>query len=92
MNMEANFAVGQLANAIFVPNAAVVKQAEGAGVSVLGSDNKSVFRQIQTGVTVGKQTEVISGLQGDEQVLLSPPSLAEQKSGGGGLKFPPPPP
>jgi HlyD family secretion protein len=88
MNVEANFAVGQLANAIFVPNAAVVKQAEGAGVYVWGSDNKSVFRQIQTGVTVGKQTEVKSGLQGDEQVLLSPP--AEQKSGGG-MKFPPAP-
>jgi HlyD family secretion protein len=88
MNVEADFAVGRLENAIFVPNAAVVKQAEGSGVYVLGSDNKSVFRQIQTGVTVGKQTEVKSGLQGDEQVLLSPP--AEQKSGGG-LKFPPAP-
>lgn len=88
MNVEANFEVGQLANAIFVPNAAVVKQAEGAGVYVWGSDNKSVFRQIQTGTTVGKQTEVKSGLQGDEQVLLSPP--AEQKSGGG-IKFPPAP-
>jgi HlyD family secretion protein len=88
MNVEANFAVGQLANALFVPNATVVKQAEGAGVYVWGSDNKSVFRQIQTGVTVGKQTEVKSGLKGDEQVLLSPP--AEQKSGGG-MKFPPAP-
>jgi HlyD family secretion protein len=88
MNVEANFAVGQLANAIFVPNAAVVKQAEGSGVYVLGSDNKSIFRQIQTGVTVGKQTEVKSGLKGDEQVLLSPP--AEQKAGGG-LKLPPAP-
>ncbi len=81
MNVEADFAVGQLENAIFVPNAAVVKQAEGAGVYVLGEGNKSVFRQIQTGVTVGKQTEVKSGLRGNEQVLLSPP--AEQKSGGG---------
>jgi HlyD family secretion protein len=88
MNVEANFAVGQLANALFVPNAAVVKQAEGAGVYVWGNDNKSVFRQIQTGVTVGKQTEVKSGLKGDEQVLLSPP--AEQKAGGG-MKFPPAP-
>lgn len=88
MNVEADFAVGQLENAIFVPNAAVVRQAEGAGVYVLGRDNKSVFRQIQTGVTVGKQTEVKSGLQGDEQVLLSPP--VEPKSGGG-IALPRPP-
>jgi HlyD family secretion protein len=90
LNAEAQFAVGQLENVLLVPNAAVVKQAEGAGVYVWGSDNKSVFRPIKTGVTVGRQTEVTSGLQGDEQVLLSPP--AEQKAGAGGLKFPPPPP
>lgn len=88
MNVEANFEVGRLENALFVPNAAVVRQAEGAGVYVLGEGNKSVFRQIQTGATVGKQTEVKSGLQGNEQVLLSPP--AEQKSKS--LGFPPRPP
>jgi HlyD family secretion protein len=79
--------VGQLANTLFVPNAAVVKQSQGSGVYVLGSDGKSVFQPIQTGMTSGKQTEVKSGLQGGEKILLSPP--AEQPSGG--LKFPPAP-
>jgi HlyD family secretion protein len=87
MNVEAQFAVGQLANTLFVPNAAVVKQSQGSGVYVLGSDGKSVFQPIQTGMTSGKQTEVKSGLQGGEKILLSPP--AEQPSGG--LKFPPAP-
>jgi HlyD family secretion protein len=86
MNVEVQFAVGRLENVMFVPNASVVKQAEGAGVYVLGSDRKSVFRPIATGLTIGKQTEVKSGLEGNEQVLLSPP--AEQKPAGG-LKFPP---
>jgi HlyD family secretion protein len=89
MNVEAEFAVGQLENVMFVPNASVVKQAEGAGVYVLGSDNKSVFRPIQTGTTVGKQTEVKAGLEGNEQVLLSPPT---QQEPAGGLTFPPPGP
>jgi HlyD family secretion protein len=88
MNVEAQFAVGQLANALFVPNAAVVKQSQGSGVYILRSDGKSVFQPIQTGMTAGKQTEVKSGLQGGEQILLSPP--AEQPSEGG-LKFPPAP-
>jgi HlyD family secretion protein len=88
MNVEAQFAVGQLANALFVPNAAVVKQSQGSGVYILGQDGESVFQPIQTGMTSGKQTEVKSGLQGGEQILLSPP--AEQPSGGG-LKFPPAP-
>jgi HlyD family secretion protein len=87
MNVEAQFAVGQLANTLFVPNAAVVKQSQGSGVYVLGQDGKSVFQPIQTGMTSGKQTEVKSGLQGGERILLSPP--AEQPSGG--LKFPPAP-
>jgi HlyD family secretion protein len=89
MNVESQFAVGRSENTIFVPNAAVVKQAEGTGVYVWGSDNKPVFRQIQTGMTVGKQTEVKSGLAGNEEVLLSPP--ADQKPSGG-MKFPPAPP
>jgi HlyD family secretion protein len=88
MNVEAQFAVGQLANALFVPNAAVVKQSQGSGVYVLGREGKSVFQPIQTGMTAGKQTEVKSGLQGGERILLSPP--VEQPSGGG-LKFPPAP-
>jgi HlyD family secretion protein len=77
-----------LANTLFVPNAAVVKQSQGSGVYVLGQDGKSVFQPIQTGMTSGKQTEVKSGLQGGEKILLSPP--AEQPSGGG-MKFPPAP-
>lgn len=88
MNVEAQFAVGQLANALFVPNAAVVKQSQGSGVYVLGQDGKSLFQPIQTGMTAGKQTEVKSGLQGGERILLSPP--AEHPSEGG-LKFPPAP-
>jgi HlyD family secretion protein len=88
LNVEAQFTVGRLENVLLVPNAAVVKQAEGSGVYVWGSDNRSVFRPIQTGTTVGKQTEVKSGLQGDEQMLLSPP--AEQKPADG-MKFPPAP-
>jgi HlyD family secretion protein len=88
MNVEAQFAVGQLANTLFVPNAAVVKQSQGSGVYVLGQDGKSVFQPIQIGMTSGKQTEVKSGLQGGERILLSPP--AEQPSEGG-LKFPPAP-
>jgi HlyD family secretion protein len=88
MNVEAQFAVGRLENVMLVPNASVVKQVEGAGVYVLDSNHKSVFRPIQTGMTVGKQTEVKSGLEVDEQVLLSPP---DQQKSNGGLKFPPAP-
>jgi HlyD family secretion protein len=81
MNVEAEFAVGQLENALVLPNAAVVRQAEGTGVYVL-SDRKPVFQPIQIGITVGNQTEVKSGLQGNEQVLLSPPATPAAGSPG----------
>jgi HlyD family secretion protein len=85
MNVDAEFAVGELANALFLPNAAIVRQATGTGVYVLGDDNKTVWRGIQTGKTVGGQTEVRSGLEGDERVLLSPPMRPVAAPGGFGL-------
>jgi HlyD family secretion protein len=89
MNAEAEFAVGQVANALLVPNAAVVRQAETVGVYLLNQERQPVFQPIQIGATVGNQTEVKSGLQGNEQVLLSPPPDTKKPRS---LGFPPAPP
>jgi HlyD family secretion protein len=89
MNVEAQFEIGRLENALLVPNAAVVRQAEGTGVYVL-ERNKPVFQPIQTGATAGSQTEVKSGLQGDEQVLLSPPKQSDPSPSGLSLPKAPP--
>jgi HlyD family secretion protein len=88
MNVEAQFQVGRLENALFVPNAAIVRQAGGEGVYVANQDQAPVFRPIETGTTAGSQTEVKSGLTGDEKVLLSPPSQVKVPSG---LGLPKPP-
>ena len=87
MNVEAQFEVGNLENALLVPNAAVVRRPEGEGIYVLEGDRKPVFQIIQTGATAGGQTEVQSGLEGNEQVLISPPSETKSKR----LVFPPRP-
>jgi HlyD family secretion protein len=89
MNVEAQFAIDRLENALLVPNAAVVRQAEGEGVYVVGPDRKPVFQPVQTGITTGKQTQVKSGLQGNEQVLVSPPT---KPSGSAGFSLPKAPP
>ncbi|MCU0569156.1 MAG: efflux RND transporter periplasmic adaptor subunit [Oculatellaceae cyanobacterium Prado106] len=86
MNAEAEFQIGQLENALFVPNAAVVRQAEEAGVYVLDQDGQQRFQPIQIGTTSGGQTEVKSGLNGNEQVLISPPT--PRRSGGFSLPNP----
>ena len=89
MNVESQFEIGSLEQALLVPNAAVVRRPEGEGVYVLGSDRNPIFQPIQIGITSGSQTEVISGLNGDEQVLISPPSEEKRSSR---FTFPPRPP
>lgn len=89
MNVETEFEVGQLENVLVLPNASVVRQAEGTGVYVLNIDRKPIFQPIQIGITAGNQTEVKSGLQGSEQVLLSPPTKAPGSGGFGLPKAPP---
>jgi HlyD family secretion protein len=81
MNAEAQFAVGTLENALLVPNAAVVRQAQGEGVYVLGGNKQPIFQGIKTGTTVSGKTVVQSGLQGTEQVLISPPQNQPKPSG-----------
>jgi HlyD family secretion protein len=81
MNVEAEFQVGQLNNAIVVPNVAVVQQQGVTGVFVTGTNNQPVFTPIQTGATVNNKTEVKSGLKGTERVLISfPPGSRPQSN------------
>ena len=90
MNVEAEFEVSRLEDALLVPNAAVIRQAEGTGVYVLGEDGDPVFQPIDTGLTAEGQTEVLSGLDEGEQVLVSPPPQTAERSSG--FSFPEPPP
>ncbi|MDM9381716.1 efflux RND transporter periplasmic adaptor subunit [Chlorogloeopsis sp. ULAP01] len=86
MNVEADFQVGQLQNAIVVPTAAVVRRQGSTGVFVTGVGNEAVFTPIKTGATANNFTEVKSGLQGTERVLLSfPPGSRPQSTPRGGV-------
>lgn len=84
MNTSVTFQVGTLANALVIPTVAIVRQAEGTGVMLqTGADSPPRFQAITTGVTVGNQTVVQSGLQVGDRVLLSEPPGTQ--SGGGSL-------
>lgn len=88
MNVAVEFNVGQVKNALVVPNAAIVRQQNGTGVFVVGPEQQPVFKPITTGVTVGRFTEVKSGLTGNEQVQLSLPNLPPGQSGSTRSIFP----
>ncbi|BAY15319.1 RND family efflux transporter MFP subunit [Nostoc sp. HK-01] len=86
MNVDMEFQVGEVENALVVPTAAVVRRERATGVYVLGADEQPTFTRIETGVTVNNFTEVKSGLTGDEKVLLSfPPGSRPQSTPRGGV-------
>ncbi|MBE9201648.1 MULTISPECIES: efflux RND transporter periplasmic adaptor subunit [unclassified Nodularia (in: cyanobacteria)] len=86
MNVEAEFQVDQVENALVVPTAAVVRRENSTGVFVGGADGEPVFTRIETGVTENNFTEVKSGLSGDEEVLLSfPPGSRPRSTPRGGI-------
>ncbi|ARV59295.1 efflux transporter periplasmic adaptor subunit [Nostocales cyanobacterium HT-58-2] len=76
MNVNVDFNVGKLDNALVIPTVAIVRQENASGVMVLtpGNNRRPRFRPITTGVTVGNKTVVRSGLQEGERVMLSFPA------------------
>lgn len=80
MGVEANFQVRQINQALVIPSAAVVRQASGTGVYVLGPKQQPHFQPVEIGTTVGELTEVKSGLAANQQVLISFPPGQEPKS------------
>ncbi|MBD2580063.1 biotin/lipoyl-binding protein [Oscillatoria sp. FACHB-1406] len=80
MNVDTEFQVGELKNALLIPSAAIVRQKNGTGVYTLGTDNKPVFKPIKVGLTIGEQTEVKSGIGKQDSVLLSFPPGMEPKA------------
>ncbi|MEL6765225.1 MAG: efflux RND transporter periplasmic adaptor subunit, partial [Cyanobacteria bacterium J06607_6] len=71
MNVDVEFQAGELSNVLMVPTVAIVREEQGEGVLIMGSDGTLQFRPIETGLTVDDRTEVITGLEGNEQVVLS---------------------
>lgn len=71
MNTDVEFQAGELKNVTVVPTVAIVRQAQGEGVMVLGADNKPQFKPVKTGLTVNDKTQVVSGLTDNEKIVLS---------------------
>ncbi|MHC5613955.1 MAG: efflux RND transporter periplasmic adaptor subunit [Nostoc sp.] len=81
MNVSVEFQVGQLQNALTVPTVAITRQQNVTGVFVARKGELPKFTPIATGATVNNRTEVKTGLDGTEQILISPPPSPKEKSG-----------
>ncbi len=85
MNVTVLFKAGELKNVLVVPTGAIVQQADAQGVFVAKDKGDPVFVTVVVGTTVNDKTEVKSGLNGTERVLLSfPPGTRKVSTPNGG--------
>lgn len=81
MNVSTEFQVGERANVLAVPAAAVTLQDNNTGVYVGAPNQPPRFVPIEPGITVNNMTEVKSGLDGSEHILLNVPSQPPPRQG-----------
>lgn len=81
MNVSAEFNVGQVPNALTVPSTAINRQKNVTGVFVGAPNQPPRFVPITTGKTINNRTEVKSGLDGTEHVLLNVPPQGQPQPG-----------
>jgi HlyD family secretion protein len=84
VGMSANLTIttDQKDNVLLVPNSALLPKGAGRAVQVLDADGTTREVEVQTGLTDGTNTEIISGLNAGDQVVTTP-STTTPPSGGG---------
>lgn len=83
MSASASVIVERHDDALLVPSLAVATSAGQQAVQIVGPDGKTVATQVQTGLTNGQQTEILSGVQEGQTVQLSLPSAGGTQNRGG---------
>jgi membrane fusion protein, multidrug efflux system len=74
---QVNFALRAQVQRLTVPANALLFRAEGPRVAVVGPDNKVHLRPVSIGTDFGTSTEILSGLQQSDSVVLSPSDSLE---------------
>jgi HlyD family secretion protein len=72
MNVQVEFEAGKLTDVLVLPTVAIVREAKETGVYLL-KNGQPEFVPITTGMTVNDKTEVRSGLQEKDQILITFP-------------------
>ena len=92
MSADAAVVVQRAAGVVLVPSLAVQTRAGQQVVQVLGADGKTtVATPVQTGLSDGQDTQIVSGLSDGARVVISLPSTTSTGGGGrngGGTGFP----
>jgi HlyD family secretion protein len=73
MNVRLNFLSAPIKQAMMIPLAAVVTQADGQTGVYVAEQERAKFQAVKVGATSGDRVQVLSGLKGGDRVFLSPP-------------------
>jgi HlyD family secretion protein len=74
MNTRLTFVSEPITNAITIPLAAVVTQADGkTGVYIADAEDKAKFKVIKLGTASGDRIQILAGLNQGDRVFISPP-------------------
>ena len=84
LTTNAQIIVSQAANVLTVPNSAITRLGQNAFVTVLGANGVQTRTPVQVGVAGDSLTEITSGLQAGDKVVL-PQLRASSANGGRGL-------
>lgn len=69
---QAIFSIKREQPVLTIPTSAMLFEADGKQVAVVGSDSKIHFQKVTPGSDFGTEIEVLSGLKGGEQIVSNP--------------------
>jgi HlyD family secretion protein len=79
MTADIDFQTGRLEARTVVPTVAVVTEEGRPGVLLVGKDLQPRFQPVELGVSSGRDSQVIAGLQPGTRVFIDLPPWAKKK-------------
>jgi HlyD family secretion protein len=79
MTADVDFQTGRLQADTLVPTVAVVTEDGKPGVLLVGKDQQPSFRPVELGVSSGRDTQILSGIQAGTRVFIDLPPWAKKR-------------
>jgi HlyD family secretion protein len=79
MTADVDFQTGNLGPRTLVPTVAVVTENGRPGVLLVGKDREPKFQPVELGVSSGRDTQIISGLESNTPVFIDLPPWAKKR-------------
>jgi len=79
MTADVDFQTGQLQARTLIPTVAVVTEEGKPGVLLVGKESQPTFRPVELGVSSGRNTQILAGLEPGSRVFIDLPPWAKKR-------------